>query len=286
LVSFLIVGREKGMANQRHLDLLKEKSVSDWNTWRKKHPEIQPDLGGADLNNVRLQHADLRGARLNETLLSSAHLEHADLSNADLSNTTLSHTNLRLVNLTGADLSNANLRNANLSGAIFRGTNLTNTNLRHALLRDTLLAKVDLRSVKGLGTVNHLGPSTIGLDTVSLSKGKIPETFLQGTGNTGALLACISSLGEAPFDYVKCFISYASEDLAFAKRLHGDLQRKGVQCWFAPESLKTGDKFKMEIDESIRHCDKLLVIKRAMVRGSLLCRSFWRLTLREVRKNG
>jgi hypothetical protein len=114
--------------------------------------------------------------------------------------------------------------------------------------------------VKGLDTVHYLGPSTIGMDTISLSKGKIPETFLLGTGNTGALLACIRSLGEAPFDYVKCFISYASEDMAFAKRLHGDLQRKGVQCWFAPESLRAGDKFKMEIDESIQHCDKLLVI--------------------------
>lgn len=135
------------MPNQRHLDLLKEKSVSAWNKYRKQHPEEQPDLSNADLH----------GAKLNEILLNSAYLEHADLS--------------------GANLSNANLHHANLSGAIFRGTNLTNTNLSHALLRDTLLAKVDLRTVKGLDTVHHLGPSTIGLDTISLSKGKIPESL-------------------------------------------------------------------------------------------------------------
>ena len=246
------------MINYKHIDLHIEESVSKWNAYRKQHPEIRPDL-----NNVHLQHADLHGAKLNKTLLCSAHLEHANLSDSDLSNANLSHTNLSHVNLTGADLSNANLRHVNLSGAIFKGTNMTNANFSHVLLRDTVFARVDLRTVKGLDTVHFLSPSTIGLDTISLSRGKIPEAFLLGTGNTGALLGCIHSLGEAPLDYVKCFISYASEDLDFVKRLHGDLLRKGVQCWFAPESLITGDKFKKEIDESIRHCDKLLVILSA-----------------------
>lgn len=253
------------MANQRHLDLLIEERVSTWNRYRKQHPEIQPDLGQADLhdldlNNAQLQHADLHRASLCDTLLSSAQLDYSNLSNADLSNGILSHANLSHADLTGADLSNADLRHTNLSGAIFRGSNLAKTNLSHVLLGDTLFAKIDLRTVKGLDTIHHLGPSTIGLDTISLSKGTIPEAFLLETGNAEVLLDCIQSLGEAPFDYSKCFISYSSEDLAFVKRLHRDLQSKGVQCWFAPASLRTGDKFKMEIDESIRHCDKLLVI--------------------------
>ncbi len=31
------------MANQEYLDLLKQ-SKDSWNTWRKQHPEIMPDL--------------------------------------------------------------------------------------------------------------------------------------------------------------------------------------------------------------------------------------------------
>ena len=253
------------MANQKHLDLLIKESVHTWNEWRKKHSEILPNLSNSDLheldlNNAHLQHADLHGANLCKTLLSSADLNHADLSYANLSNTMLSHADLGHADFTGTDLSKANLRDANLSGAIFRGTNLTDANFSHALLRDTLFVKVDLRIVKGLDTVQHLGPSSIGLDTISLSKGNISEIFLRGAGNAEALLTCIHSLGNAPFDYFKCFISYSSKDLAFIKRLHDDLQRKGVQCWFAPESLRAGDKFKMEIDEAIGHCDKLLVI--------------------------
>ena len=34
----------------------------------------------------------------------------------------------------------------------------------------------------------------------------------------------------------------------------------GVRCWYAPEDLKIGDKFRVRIDESIRLYDKLLLI--------------------------
>jgi hypothetical protein len=42
--------------------------------------------------------------------------------------------------------------------------------------------------------------------------------------------------------------------------LHGDLQARGILCWFASEDLKTGDPFRLKIDEAIRMYDKLLLI--------------------------
>ena len=45
----------------------------------------------------------------------------------------------------------------------------------------------------------------------------------------------------------------------FTQRLHADLQQKGVRCWFAPEDLKIGDRFRTRIDDSIRVYDKLLI---------------------------
>ncbi|HEV2423412.1 MAG TPA: toll/interleukin-1 receptor domain-containing protein [Terriglobia bacterium] len=42
--------------------------------------------------------------------------------------------------------------------------------------------------------------------------------------------------------------------------MHADLQQAKVRCWFAPEDLKIGDKFRTRIDESIRLYDKLMVI--------------------------
>ncbi len=76
---------------------------------------------------------------------------------------------------------------------------------------------------------------------------------------TSSLSICaLSSVNLSSF--YSCFISYSSKDQAFAERLYADLQANGVRCWYAPEDLKIGDKFRIRIDESIRLYDKLLLI--------------------------
>ena len=235
------------MTNQQHLDMLKQ-GVRIWNKWRKKHPEVQPDLRKANLadlnkgmlNGVNFHRADLAGANLSKAILSSARLSYAELSEADLSGANLSH--------------------ADLSGAHFKETNLISTKLSHASMRVTEFVDVNLSTARGLDTVRHWGPSSIGLDTIHRSKGNIPETFLRGIGVPEIFLSYIRSQGDAPFDYFTCFISYSSEDETFVKRLHDDLQSEGVRCWFAPEDLKPGDKFQIRIEEAIRRYDKLMLV--------------------------
>lgn len=56
------------MANQEHLDLLKQSS-SAWNAWRVQHKEVRPDLSGADLS---LSYANLGKATLVEAYLYGA----------------------------------------------------------------------------------------------------------------------------------------------------------------------------------------------------------------------
>jgi hypothetical protein len=92
------------------------------------------------------------------------------------------------------------------------------------------------------------------------SEGAIPEAFVQGTGAPDVFLDYMRSLVAKPIEYYTCFISYSSKDQDFAERLYADLQHKGVRCWYAPEDLKIGDKFRTRIDESIRLNDKLLLI--------------------------
>jgi hypothetical protein len=70
----------------------------------------------------------------------------------------------------------------------------------------------------------------------------------------------MKSLVANPIDYHSCFISYSSKDEEFANRLHADLQAVHVRCWFAPEDLKIGEKFRPKIDEAIRLHDKLLLV--------------------------
>jgi hypothetical protein len=50
------------------------------------------------------------------------------------------------------------------------------------------------------------------------------------------------------------------KDKLFAKKLHADLQNKGVRCWFAPHDLPISAKTWDAIDEAIRLRDKLLLI--------------------------
>ena len=62
--------------------------------------------------------------------------------------------------------------------------------------------------------------------------------------------------------YFSCFISYRAkdDDEEFAKRLHADLQNKGLRCWFAPHDLPIGEGILEGIDGAIRVRDKVLLI--------------------------
>lgn len=59
---------------------------------------------------------------------------------------------------------------ANLSG-----TDLSDANVEEAKIGGTILADVDLSRVEGLDRVEHLSPSSIGVDTIFRSQGKIPS---------------------------------------------------------------------------------------------------------------
>ena len=283
------------MANQEHLKHLRQGGLA-WNAWREEQPPgFRPDLNFADLSRVNLNfadliEADLRIANLSGAKLGGANLNGADLSGANLSGASLIGAKLSGANLSGADLSGAypsgakltgadlietglrgadlriaNLSGANLSGAkLYRadlsGAKLYRADFAEAIVARTTFNDVDLRGVKGLETVVHEGPSSIGIDTIYRSQGSIPETFLKGAGVDDTFITYIRSLVGKAIEYYTCFISYSSKDQDFAERLYADLQSKGVRCWFAPEDLKIGEKFWHRIDESIRLYDKLLVV--------------------------
>lgn len=218
------------------------------------------DLGGADLTNAQLSNTDLFGTNLTNAQLTNANLYNAVLTNATLSNADLRGADLSDVNFNASDLTDTDLRGAELSSTHFSGANLTNTNFTDAKLAYTVFASVDLQTVKGLETVRHEGPSTIGTDTLEYSHGNVPEVFLRGVGLSDTFIEYAHALVQKPIDYYTCFISYSSMDEAFAKRLYSDLQSEGVRCWFAPEDMDIGDKIQHRINESIRKYEKLLLI--------------------------
>ena len=150
----------------------------------------------------------------------------------------------------------ADLYNADLSGA-----NLIGADLRNALLFETNFGNVDLTGAVGLETCNHYGPSTIDHRTLQRSK-SLPFPFLRGVGLPNNFIEYLPSLLKQAIQHYSCFISYRAKDNdeEFAKRLHADLQNKGVRCWFAPHDLPIGEGILEGIDAAIRVRDKVLLI--------------------------
>jgi hypothetical protein len=269
------------MANKEHLQVLKQ-GVKAWNRWREKNPGIAPDLCEAFLHGADLSGADLRRADLTGANLISAKLRRASLGGANLTRTELAHGSLTGANLTNALLAGTILRQAllweatfrhasllrvnfsgaHLDGANFNDTVILDTDFWDVSMGDTTFSNTDLRGAQRLDSVRHVRPSEISISTIYRSQGRIPEVFLRGCGLPESFIVQIPALVAAlqPIQFYSCFISYSSKDEELAQRLYADLQSKGVRCWFAPEDMKIGDRFRRRIDEVIRVHDRLLLL--------------------------
>ena len=257
------------MANPEHLAILKQ-GVEEWNQWRQAYPAVDVELSQANLIERNLQGANLKAADLSRADLSGANLRDADLSftrliaanlaRADATGTNLVRTNTIFGNITQTKLSRAILRGADLRWARLTSAELQDADLSQAIAGATLFSDLDLSRAQNLHTVQHFSPSTIGIDTIYKSQGRVAERFLRGCGVPDEFIAYIGSMVGRPIEFYSCFISYSTKDQDFADRLYADLQNKGVRCWFAPHDIKGGEKVHEQLDEAIRLHDKLLLI--------------------------
>jgi TIR domain/Pentapeptide repeats (8 copies) len=257
------------MANPEHLEILRN-GLEEWNRWRSDFRRIKPDLSRADLGGADLRGADLRRANLGDVNLRGAFLTGANLSGANLNDAGLHlahlagadfrRANLRLAHLIDTDLSEANLGDANLYLAQFGNTGLAGTNLASACFGWTKINDVDLSEALGLETAVHYCPSSVGIDTIYKSKGRIPESFLRGAGVPDVLINFLPSLIGPGIEFYSCFISYSHRDEEFCKRLHSAMQAEHLRVWYAPEDMPGGRKLHEEIETQIRLYDKLLLV--------------------------
>jgi hypothetical protein len=253
------------MADPKHVEILKQ-GVAAWNTWRNGHPYLMPNLRDADFSN-----SDLSGALLDEADLAGAIFNGANLTKADLRRSSLHRADLIKANLEGAELQvadfrmaylmSANLKGIYMGGVDFTAAALTGADFTGSTLNGTVFGENYLDDVIGLDSVIHNAPSIIGIETIYLSGGNVPDTFLRGCGVPESLIVQIPALVGAvrPIQFQSCFISYSGKDEEFARRLHSRMREAELRVWFAPEDMKGGDKLYDQIDRAIQIHDRLLL---------------------------
>jgi uncharacterized protein YjbI with pentapeptide repeats len=227
---------------------------------------------GAVLIEARAADASFVGAVMVRSLLRSAEFyratfDDATLTQVDASNGIFTDASLRRANLSRAilvntdfyraDMTGADLRGSHLYYSRFNGTDIVDADFTDAYLGETVMSAVALGKAR-LGEAIHRGRSVV--DVSTLLSQDADTRFLRGIGLPELFIEYRASLARPPFEFYSCFISYSSRDRDVCQRLHNDLQGKGVRCWFAPEDLRIGDKFRHQIDESIRVHDKVLLV--------------------------
>lgn len=269
------------MANKEHVEILRL-GADLWNEWREQNPTIKPDLSGAwfgsqqphgaylprvnlsdsNLSSARFRHSFMINANFRNSDLTNIDFNHARVSSADFTNAKLDMANLADANLKYANFSNASIKQADLWLTVFDEANFNNTDFNDCFIGYASFGAVDLSSAKGLDTLEHRAPSTIGIDTIYLSNGQIPEAFLRGTGVPDTLIKFIQSLvaSDEPIQFYSCFVSYNGKDEEFAKRLVSRLREEKLRVWFAPKDVKGGEKIKQQIDQAIQVHERLLII--------------------------
>jgi hypothetical protein len=274
-------GGHDGMDRDAAIELLRggEAGIAEWNRLRRAREEI-PDLSEVNLSGCALRRANFNAARLDDARLSETDLCHATFSGARLRRADLTLADLHHTLFYNAALEGANLNQSNPYGATFTGSFLAGAQLGKSLFIDTSFIRtdfsaadlseselwkvrfcdVDLSDVVGLETIKHRGPSTIGIDTLFRSKGKLPDVFLRGCGlspwevlsqqlyrrdlSPPGLSELQSRIFDAwtngRFTLNGCFISYSWKDAGFVDKLRDRLLAEGINVWLDRHNMNAG----------------------------------------------
>tara|TARA_R110002073_G_scaffold326582_2_gene506561 strand:+ start:1713 stop:2342 length:630 start_codon:yes stop_codon:yes gene_type:complete len=151
--------KDNPMANPEHVTKAGY-AIAGFNKWRDEHPEIAPDLSGADLSAGLYRRGKLFGANLVGTDYRKSNLVEADFHDSNISKSDLRKCDIRKANfdnanLTGArlgksNLAGATLRNADLSGADLEQVHLGGADLTGAKLTGAKLTQTDFETAIGL----------------------------------------------------------------------------------------------------------------------------------------
>ncbi len=214
--------KESRRFSQEQYDMLKrcsdKKDITEWNEWRKKHPDEDVLLEGAVLSGACLDGALLNGGGYKNAIteeyekfegkvhLENANLRRASLKNAKLWGAFLQNAHVGYAHLEGADLCYAQLKNAylmeaHLEDAIFLEANLKYAELSLSELERAMLTGAHLESADLTGAnlkEAHLENAHLegsNLRDADLQKAEVGNAHLEGAKLQEASLMSTHFLG-------------------------------------------------------------------------------------------
>jgi len=163
-----------------------------------------------------------------------------------------------VVAFTPTNLSNANLERADFDRATLVGAVLDGASFKEARFGGTTI-DCNLSKAQELNTTHHWSASELSVNALLTLPLPLPEQFLRGCGVPEALLSYLPSLSKQATEFYSCLISYNHQDKPFARRLHDQLQSRGIRCWLDDNQALPGDDIYDLIDRGIRSWDKVLL---------------------------
>lgn len=256
------------MANPEHVEILKQ-GAEVWNEWREENPDVKILIEDAELKSINLAGVNLSGIGLSSVKFYDAELNDANFDESSLVGVNFKYSNLDYVRVTNAYLYECNINicplykaefaYATIFNSYFRNTRLIEVNFSSAMIGACVFSNVVMYK-NHLNDIAYRDPSTIGLDTLLLSKGQIPVSFLKGCGVPEAFISIIPEITEQAAGYFKCFLSHSTSDDDFCNPLKDDLEKKGVLVWKFSKDARMGRGVWEEIENPIMNYDKVLLV--------------------------
>lgn len=238
------------------------------------------DLKGACLDDASLAQTNLIGASFVETSLKRATITPAALGNADLFRADLEEANLQSAQCRDACLVNANLSRANLvetgfDNALFGFTKLHGTFLAFTHLGEIQYARHPQR---GYEMPNEVDTATVERTAVPFrdeilariededarqwmeKQRHILVRFFENCGITKLALDAAGLLGGVGLRRPSVFISYATEDEEFVRKIERALSNAGITTWFAAHQMRGGVPILDQVTAAISSHDRTLLV--------------------------
>jgi uncharacterized protein YjbI with pentapeptide repeats len=194
----------------------------------------------------RFDNCSFRNCRFFSCELGDASFRHCDFSHAELNGESY-----------GADFSKSKFEKCILSGSYHNGI-FEGADFDGAYVFGANFVNTNLSNIANLTRSHVYSPISIDLRTLKLS-GKLPKQFHIGAGFSG------SDIDKLKDDILRrrkttVFLSHSSKDERIVSLLAADLEKRGLDVWYAPRDLKIGAKTRTELDTAVSSVDKLIVI--------------------------